>query len=171
MRGTEYFQSAWVVESLDEAMAYWTKICGVGPFYVIPDCAIENYAYRGQSGGALRFSGALAQAGPIQIELIQQHGDDPSAYRDVYPAGTGGFHHVCAFAKDYDADVERYRSAGASVAHSGQFGDMRFCYLDTRSAMGCMTELIEDRQSIRDMFAVVANAAVNWDGSDPIRYL
>ena len=41
---------------------------------------------------------AFAQAGPMQIELIEQHTDGPSVYRDMFPAGTGGFHHLCYWA-------------------------------------------------------------------------
>lgn len=166
----QFFQFCILVEDLETAMNHWIKTTKVGPFFVIPHCSVQGYRYRG-TPGTLDFSGALAQAGPMQIELIQQHCDSPSAYRDTFPKGQEGFHHLCTFIDDYDAEVARYAALGAPVAHEGVFGDMRFAYVDTRPTLGFMTEIIEDRPSIRDAFKRVSDAAINWDGSDPIRML
>jgi len=35
--------------------------------------------------------------------------------------------------------------------------------------MGCMLELVTRHAAIETRFAEIAAAAVNWDGSDPIR--
>ena len=49
---------------------------------------------------------ALAQAGPMQVELIQPT-SEPNAYRDSVPAGSGAcFHHVCTWSHDLDADID-----------------------------------------------------------------
>lgn len=169
-RGTRYFQMAWVVDDLEAAVRRWVESSNVGPFYVIAHAKVERVRYRGVPA-QLDFSGALAQAGDIQIELIQQHNDGPSAYRDVFPKGAQGFHHMCTFVDDFDAEIARYAARGAVAAVDGAFGDMRFAYLDTRADLGHMTEIIEDRASIRDVFKIVADAAADWDGRDPIRYL
>ncbi len=167
---SKFFQAAWIVNDLEKAIERWIETANVGPFYVIPHCAVEDYVYRG-TPGTIDFSGALAQSGPIQIELIQQHNDGPSAYRDTFAPGEEGFHHMCTFVDDFDAEIERLRGQNAALAHGGKFGDMRFAYLDTREAVGCMTEIIEDRATIREIFKMVSDAAVNWDGKDPIRTL
>lgn len=169
MYPSNIIQSAWVVADLESAIRYWTTIFRVGPFFIIPNCKVDDYKYRGRPG-ALSFSGALAQAGDVQIELLQQHGDEPSAYRDVYRSGESGFHHIGLITRSLDEDLARYTKAGISIAHDGKFGDMRFAYLDTRATLGCMTELIEERQSILTLFREVANAAATWNGDEPIRY-
>ena len=44
---------------------------------------------------------------------------------------------------------------------------------DTRATIGCLTELIDSHtaEDLRDRFAAIAAAALDWDGSDPIRGL
>jgi hypothetical protein len=164
-----FFQAAWVVNDLEEAMHRWIKTARVGPFFVIPHQGVKETCYRG-TPTPIDFSGALAQSGPMQIELIQQHSDTPSAYRDTFAAGEEGFHHMCSFVEDYDAEVEHYRQQGAALAFNGVVGDdMRFAYVDTRATLGFMTEIIEERQAARDLFKMVADAAIDWDGTDPIR--
>lgn len=167
----QFFQAAWIVNDLEEAINRWVKTAQVGPFFVIPHSEVQDVRYRGGQSIDLDFSVALAQAGPIQIELIQQHNEGPSAYRDTYAAGQEGFHHMCGFVDDYDAEVERQARLGFPVAHAGWVGDMRFAYLDTRASLGFMTEIIEDRQYVRDLFKMVADAAVGWDGDEPVRFL
>jgi Glyoxalase/Bleomycin resistance protein/Dioxygenase superfamily len=151
-------------------MRRWLTTARIGPFFVVSHVKVGQVKYRG-APATLDFSSALAQAGPIQIELIEQHGDRPSAYRDAFPRGKEGFHHVAMMTQTYDADLERYRSEGNVAATEGMFGDMRFAYVDTRAQLGHMTEIIDDCESIKKIFKMVADAAVDWDGSDPIRYV
>jgi len=89
----------------------------------------------------------------------------------MYPKGQEGFHHLCMMTNDFDAELAHHRSEGSPAATQGAFGDMRFAYVDTRARLGHMTEIIEDRESIKAMFKVIADAAASWDGTDPIRYL
>src|SRR5688572_18776397 len=97
------FQNAWVVADLHAACANWVKLYGIGPFYINQNIKIGNVRYRGESAD-LEISVAMAQAGPVQVELIQQHNEGPSAYRDMYGGNQSGFHHVCTLTHDYDAD-------------------------------------------------------------------
>jgi len=161
-------QNAWVVDDLEKAMRQWTALWGVGPFFLMEQVPMQNLQYRGKPA-KIDCSIALAQSGRIQIELIQQHCDNPSVYRDHVPKGRQGFHHVAVIASDYDRELAAYVSRGLTVATNGTFGDMRFAYIDTWREVGCVIELIEDRPSIRDYFAKVAAAADGWDGSDPVR--
>lgn len=159
----QFFQSAWVVEDLKAAMLRWNAV-GVGPFFHIPHVQVESLTHRG-AASEVDFSIALAQAGSLQIELIEQHNDAPSIYRDVYPRGDSGFHHVCLLTSGFDAEVMRYAAEGSQVAMSGEFGGARFAYLDTRHVIGCVTEMLEDTTVVRDLFAKIASTSVGWDGS------
>jgi hypothetical protein len=89
----------------------------------------------------------------------------------MFPEGREGFHHLCTMTTSFDAEIDRYHSLGCAAVTQGAFGDMRFAYVDTRATLGHMTEIIEDRESIKAMFKVIANASVGWAGEDPIRYL
>jgi hypothetical protein len=161
-------QNAWVVDDLKKAMHQWTSLWGVGPFFVMEHVPMENIHYRGRPA-KLDCSIALAQSGRTQIELIEQHCDNRSAYRDYVPKGKSGFHHVAVIARDYDKELAEYASKGLAVATNGTFGDMRFAYIDAWREVDCVIELVEDRPSIREYFAKVARAAEGWDGSDPVR--
>jgi len=113
---------------------------------------------------------ALAQSGGIQIELIQQHCDSPSAYRDTIAKGAQGFHHLAIYCDDYDAAYAHYRDKGFIASVDGKFGPLRFSYIDTSSAIGCMIELVEQHESQTEFFQRIAAAAESWDGvTDPLR--
>lgn len=161
-------QIAYVVDDLDVSMGHWLQTGKTGPFFVNRHIAVEDFVYRGTKGFAHDISVGMAQAGEVMIELIQQHNPEPSAYRDVFPDGGNGFHHLYSFA-DFDSEMERLKAAGHAVAHSGRLGNIRFAYVDTREALGGMTECCDDVPELRALYATVAGAAENWDGSDPIR--
>jgi hypothetical protein len=142
---------------------------GIGPFFVFRDLKIDTIRYRGEPTST-HFSIAMAQAGGVQVELVQQHCDNPSAYRDLVAKGDRGFHHVAIYVADYDAALKHFTDKGYVAAVDGLFGDMRFAYVDTSEPLGCMVEIIE-HNSVQDaIFARVAEGAEGWDGvTDPIR--
>lgn len=167
----DYVQMSWVVDDLKQAIGVWRERTGVGPFFVIENIQPEAVKYRGQDN-ALVFHVALAQAGPIQIELIQQVSNGPSAYRDRFAQGEEGLHHLAVIVTDYDREVALYREQGCVPATEAIFGGTRFAYIDARKAPhGCMIEVMEDNPAIRGLFRTVADAAQDWDGTDPVRIL
>lgn len=80
------FQTAWIVDDLTQAVDRWLATTNAGPFYLIPHAQVQGLKYRGK-GSSIDISAALAQTGPLRIELVEQHSDAPSAYRDVFPKG------------------------------------------------------------------------------------
>lgn len=165
---TCFSQASWVVKDLEEAILRWATVSQVGPFFVNSDVQVEQARYRGQPAEfSVRL--ALAQAGPMQIELIEQLDDTPSVYRDSVPMGHEGFHHMAAFVDDVDAEIARYGAAGAELVYDGYFGDVRLGYVDTRSQLGFMTELFNHQPGMDALFAYIAAEGEKWDGTDPIR--
>jgi hypothetical protein len=166
------FQNAWVVNDLTAAMNKWISFYGVGPFYVLDRIDLTSATYRGQKSD-LVLSVGLAQAGPVQIELIYQHSKGPSVYRDLVPEGGTGFHHVCIYSHDYEADRAYFEAAGYETAMEGgpPDGSMKFAYFDTRKDFDVFTEVITPGASIMARNEMVAKAAVDWDGTDPIRII
>lgn len=163
MTQVEILQHAWVVPDLDAAIHHWHRTLGVGPFLVNRNLKISNPIYRG-TPRAVAFSTAVAQSGSVQIELVEQHDDGPSAFRDTVPAGAPGFHHVAIIAEDFDAALREH--AGVEIAAEGRFGDIRFVYLDTSATLGAMLEILEDRPAIRAFFGAIRKANERWNG-DP----
>jgi hypothetical protein len=166
----KFVQQAYVVDDIDAAVDYWVKTWKVGPFYVLRHAQWENLRYRGRPA-TVDASFAMAQAGPIQIELCQQHNDAPSCYRDVFPAGHQGFHHVATVTDDYEAEIARLSTAGFDIAMEGTFGEMKFAYVDTRAVAGFMTEVISNWAPVSESHRMIAEASFGWDGRDPLRDL
>lgn len=161
-------QNSWVVPDIQAAMQHWVESAGIGPFFLVEGITIEEQRHRGRPTN-VEVSFALAQAGDVQVELVCQHNDAPSAYRDTVPAGTTAFHHVACYCDAYDRDMAAYTDAGAEVAFSGSFGGKRFAYLDTSAELGAMVELIEASDVQAEFFARIRDAAAEWDGQQPIR--
>ncbi len=157
-------QLAWVVPDLEAAMRHWHTVLAVGPFLVNRRIPLGEPRYRGQPMRTA-FSTALAQSGDVQIELVEQHDDTPSAYRDTVPAGATAFHHVAIIVADYHAEMARLAEQGFATAADGLFGDMHFAYVDTSATLGHMIEVIEDTPAIRAFFAAVRDAGESWDGN------
>ena len=137
-------QMGYVVVDLEAAMAKWTDTLGVGPFTIIPHVAVDDGLYRG-SPTQVDISVATADSGGIQLELIEQHNDVPSCYRDLFAKGEEGLHHVAIHTHDYDAEVARYETLGCPQAFGGVFEGTRFVYMDTAPELGIMVEVVESR--------------------------
>ncbi|MBI1182278.1 MAG: VOC family protein [Alphaproteobacteria bacterium] len=168
--GLRVFQNSYVVPDIDAALQRWTRKLGVGPFYIYRHLDLGPVTYRGKPS-TLDASFALAQAGDIEVELIQQHDDAPSAYRDVYARDRGGFHHVGAWVEDFDAAKAAYERLGYPAVTTGGAPDIggRFAYMDTRADLGVMVELVEQRQDLLDFQVMLTDAARDWDGAEPVR--
>lgn len=166
-----FMQMCWVVPDLGAAMAAWTRTAGVGPFFHFEQLAFGDPLYRGQPTDSPNVSAAIAQAGDVQIELVCQHDDRPSFWRDLVPAGRTGFHHTALYSDDYERDVACYTAAGAEVAFSGLMMGFPVCWIDTGPQMGFMVEVITANEIAEGVFGQIRAAAEDWDGSDPVRTL
>ena len=136
----DIFQNAWVVDDLEAACTSWAKELGIGPFFVTEYRGVfEEVTYHGQPG-QLDMMVGLAQAGPVQIELIQPL-VEKCAYRDSVPSGTG-FHHMCVWSEDFAQDLQTFSQAGYGAVNTGRVRDVAFAYFDTRPLLGCMMEIV-----------------------------
>ncbi len=162
-------QYAYVVDDIEPACRHWTDLVGAGPFFVSKHHVSEAHEYRGAPSEA-DLSYAFGQCGPDHhIQLIQQHNDAPSVYRDAVPAGANGFHHFAILPAEFDAERQRFERAGFETVTT-LISAARVAYMDCRSALGCFVELYEDNEPLRQTFAHWRAVHEAWDGvTDPIR--
>lgn len=163
-------QIAYVVDDLDRALEHWTQVMKVGPFFVMDKLEIIDPMYRGQPTD-FNFTIALGYSGTMCVELIKQHDDQPSVYRELIDrTGTGGFHHWGVGTEHFDDEVARYEARGYAQAFTGTVavGD-KYAYMDTQKDLGGMIELIKLTPVVRELFGNLEAAAAGWDGSDPVR--
>jgi hypothetical protein len=151
-------------------MKHWAENLGVGPWFFMEGIHCKDFLYRGQPS-EVTLDIALANSGGLQIELIQLLNDAPSAYKDFLDAGHEGLHHMSSWPENYDEVLETYLKNGGEVYHQGRIGSTRFVYLYTETHPGTVFELADPGERAEEMFATVREAAVSWDGSDPIRAL
>ena len=165
--GALIVQMAWVVDDLEAAATRISKAMRCGPFLMNRHIQLTDPRHRGRPQRT-DFSLALAQAGAVQIELVEQHDDTPSVYRDAFPDGPPGgmaFHHVAVIVADVGQETARYNALGFDTGSSGRFGDVDFTYVDTRAAGGFMVEVLPDSDTINRFFGAVRKAAEEWDGT------
>ena len=164
--GASIIQIAWVVENLEAAAERLAKSMQIGPFLMLRHIQLDDPHHHGRPQRT-DFSLCLAQAGEVQMELVEQHDDTPSVYRDVFPDGPPGgmaFHHVAVIVPDVFAETARYNALGFPTASSGRFGSIDFTYIDTTGAGGFMVEVLPDVPEMHAFFGKVRGAAEDWDG-------
>ncbi|MBQ76219.1 MAG: hypothetical protein CMQ20_14530 [Gammaproteobacteria bacterium] len=169
-QGQTITQNAHVVVDIHEAMERWMKVMGIGPFFFMEKIELVDIIYRSEPSH-LEVVAALAFAGDLQIELIEQKSTEQSIYRDVVPEGKEGFHHINIYPDDFESEIERYTNLGYPIAMTGKVAGsgMRFCFIDTRSVYNCMLELV-DNVAGSEMWAAHRQISNEWDGvTDPVR--
>ena len=164
-------QNGYVVRDVDAAMASWLAI-GVGPWFTMREFPQQNGDYRGELCEPV-LSIAFANSGPLQLELIQQHDDGASIYREFLDAGREGFHHLAWWTEDFPGLMTKAETAGWPVVQSGDGnGVARFAYFELDGATSTAIEVMELNDATGFLATTVAGGAAGWDGvTDPIRSL
>ncbi len=126
--------------------------------------------FRGAESG-IAMQVAVAQVGPVQIELVQQFCDRPNIYRDVLGTSSSGFHQICTVTAEYDAKRAHDERLGYELASEIERRGQRVAHFDTWADFGFYTEVTEDVPGFRDQLATIARTCAEWDGTDPVRLL
>lgn len=166
-------QMAYIVEDIHAAMPAFTRDLGIGPWFVIEHFPFDRLSYRG-TPSTIDITLCLGVSGGMMYELIQQNCSSPSVYQEVRDARGWGFHHyaVGVDPEGYDDLLKDHVGRGADVVLDAHVGvGARAAYVDTRSELHGMIEVIEMVPAVEELFSGIHAASVNWDGSDPIRTL
>ncbi len=165
----QFFQLGFVVDDVLAAAARWARLFAIGPFHVLP-VVDQNAVYPG-GPSTVSLQVAVAQAGPVQIELIQQHCDRPSIFREWSRQGTSGFHQLATVTDDYDGKKEHYERLGYQLAAESTSGRFRVAYFDTVADFGFYTEVVERTSRFMAQLEKISQTCADWDGTDPVRLL
>lgn len=165
-----FFQLGHVVDDVVAAARTWVETFGVGPFHVMPSVD-QVLTYSDGDVRTIRIQVGVAQAGPVQIELIHQHGDTPSLYQEWSRSRTSTFHQVATVTEAYDAKKAHFEAMGHRVLAESLGGRFRVAYVDTVAAFGFYTEIVEQTPRFLAQLQVISDTCANWNGSDPVRLL
>ncbi len=165
-------QVAYVIKDLRATMDEWIRQ-GVGPWFYTEHRVLDDFRYHGVDS-PVEMACALGNSGPIQLELIQQLNDTPSMFKDFIDAGHEGVQHIAHWTDDYQGLYDHALSLGYRVGQEGQFAapapdpPARFCYFEA-DVPGTVVELCDTSGMLGGFFTMIREAAVDWDGKDPIR--
>jgi hypothetical protein len=163
-----FFQLGFVVDDVIAAAGRWATVYGVGPFHVLP--VVEQKAVVRGELAPVSIQVGVAQAGPVQIELIQQHCDRPSIFRDWTRDGAHAFQQLSTVTRDYDGKKAYFEQLGYELAAESPTG-FRVAYFDTVQDFGFYTEVVEETPGFLAQLGTIAQTCASWDGSDPVRLL
>jgi hypothetical protein len=147
-----FFQQAFFVDDLDEAIVEWDRVFGAGSFVRSPHHRCDSFDYRGTDLQA-DVSYAFGYLGDTMIQFIVQHDDTPSIYRDMYAPGEYGFHHSGILVEDFEAEFERLESLGFTCATRLFADNVDAAYFDTRAVNGGFSEIHGSPPHILEAFA------------------
>jgi len=162
-------QIAYSVADIQEAMRRYSELLNVGPWFLVGPFVPPKGLYRG-AVTKMQVSLGLAYADETMIELIQQHDEEPSVFRETLKTrGAHGFHHWAIGARDFEKTVAHYRSRGYAEAFSDTAPmGFRVVYFDTSRDLPGMLEVIEMNAAAEQGFHTMYQAAQEWDGKTHI---
>lgn len=166
----DVMQLAFVPSDFDAAIRHWTEVIGAGPFFLLPNVSLPGGRYRGRPSDPV-FTMALGYWGDMQIELIRPGNSEPSIYRGEYGVADR-LHHVCVLVASIAEARLRCEEARADIVFEAPVGDTGgVIYADAGGGPGNLIELLEPQAGTRELFAMMREAARNWDGREPLRSL
>ncbi|CAJ1510062.1 VOC family protein [[Mycobacterium] burgundiense] len=143
--GKNFDQVCYVVDDLEKAMDYWTRVNGVRVWDYVEGISdrLVNKEYWGQPAD-FGYSCAYGACGNVMVELAV-HQQGPSLYGDWLAEGQRGPHHIGFLLDDpdqYEEACEVYAGRGLVKAMAGLAdGVCGWSYWDTREQVGSYTEL------------------------------
>jgi hypothetical protein len=155
----EPVQVAYGVTDVRTAALRWSAR-GAGPFFVREHIAVDDVAVEGRPG-VFDHSSAYGQWGTIMVELVAVH--EPTTLACI------GLHHLAFFVASHDLAAAQLTGAGFRPVLGARAGETWFSFHDARTELGHLIEIYEATGTLRRFYAMVAEAAVDWDGRDPIR--
>jgi methylmalonyl-CoA/ethylmalonyl-CoA epimerase len=131
-----------VVRDRERAMQQFSSLLGTGPFRLIyldqPKAIVHGKSTH--CGAKLAF----AQAGPIEIELIEPV-EGESTWSEFLSARGEGIHHLGIWVSDIDKELARLTEMGIGTLQSGEDEYVRFAYMDTEGIAGVIIELLQSK--------------------------
>ena len=141
-----------VVRDIDQAIEYFSRTFGLGPWFRAGLAEEEHYR-----GGTERITYDLdivmAFSGGIMLELISYLKGDRNIYQDHLEQHGEGIHHIGFFVNDFDRRMEAVRDAKIGVLQSGVIkstgkaggSETKYVYLDTAGTGGIIFEYIQTK--------------------------
>jgi len=172
----QIFQLGYIVPDIDESMRFYAENMGIGPFTCMRGFKAPDGWYRGGSDMP-QLTIAHAYSGRLFVEVIQQHCDTPSVYKEFIDRYGYGLHHfgLSIATEEYDATLEKYYALGFENIFTDNLpGGVRIRYIGPKTAEGleklrnecgvCYLECVEIIDKEEAFFKSMIDKAQEWDG-------
>lgn len=160
-------QIAYAVDHLEREAEIFAERFGAGPFFVRHHPPFE--ATHDGRPAVFNHSSAYGQWGDVQLELVRFGECTPGSLHRTVVAGSG-LHHVAMFVESLPAEQARLAAAGMPcVMLSTTPVGLQFAFHDARATLGHFVEIYEPADSVQGLYRKVRDAAIEWDGRDPVR--
>jgi 4-hydroxyphenylpyruvate dioxygenase-like putative hemolysin len=127
-----------VVKDLKKFASQLESLLNIGPFE-FKETDRPDAILRGEKTH-VRAQRAYAQAGPMELELIEP-GEGDNAFREFLHNKGEGVHHFGILVSDMEAELARFKEQGVKVLQSWESARTRIAYLDTEGILGVVLEL------------------------------
>ena len=160
-------QIAYAVADVERAAASFADRFGAGPFFIRHHPPFD--ATHDDGPAIFNHSSAYGQWGHMQIELVQLGDCSPASLHRLVSAQPG-IHHVATFVESLPDERARLDALGMRcVMHATTPSGLQFVFYDARAELGHLLEIYEPADSVLRLYSKVRDAAVDWDGRDPVR--
>jgi len=137
-----------VVEDPARGMEVYGEALGVKRWYRSKMASHELF-FRGEPT-SIDWDIVVGYSGGVQVELIHVREAGPNLYHELLGRDGRGFHHFGVVVRDFNHRIKQAAAAGIDVVQNGRIGfaggaTCRFAYLDTKTTLGFVLELIEMR--------------------------
>jgi len=160
----------YTVEDLHRDVPRFAAAIGAGPFFAMEHIPFDEVSYRGEPA-LYDHSSAFGAWGPLIVEFSQVHDAQPVGLRDALVGPGGGLGHVAWLADSLADEAARLEAAGVFPFHAGRTGPASAVWFDGGELFGHPIEVLQRRDELLRFYSMVRDAAVGWDGSDPLRIM
>lgn len=157
-----------VVDDLERAAEHLASTHGAGPFLAVPHVHLTELLYLGRP---CRWEHSLAFGlwGGVQVELQELDAIEPEGLAEVM-GRPGQLSHVSYRVDDLAQTTDHLIEHGLERFLQVRSGEVQFaCFSDP--LMSTYVEVHQANPFIARFDAAVAEAALGWDGRDPLRML
>lgn len=162
-------QIAYFVDDIVVGAEQHHKIFGSGPYFLAEKIQLARCFHRGRESELLH-SSAYGQWGEVMVEFCQQDNPGPSVFRDLFPEGRGGLHHVAIMVDDLQASLHDFAQAGYETAFYAELvGGQAYAMVDCVQSLGHFIELYEPNEIVTRVYDLVRTAAQDFTGDKLIR--
>lgn len=157
----------YIVADIPTAVDRWVETFGAGPFFWLGrHIEFDELRFRG-SDCIFDHSSALGQWGEVMVELSELHELAPAEFERAF-RGNGDVAHVSYIVDDAEAESARLQAAGMPAFLYARQGPIAITFHES-PLLGHAIEIHRHGEVIDGMFALVRQAAQDWDGSEPLR--